>query len=53
MPNESPAILTAAASAPNEAAAARTGWLKLAPVNQRRLDNFKRNRRGYWSFWIR
>ena len=26
------------------------GWLKLTPINRRRLDNFKRNRRGYWSF---
>jgi microcin C transport system permease protein len=24
----------------------------LTPLNRRRLDNFKRNRRGYWSFWI-
>jgi microcin C transport system permease protein len=24
----------------------------LSPINQRRLANFKRNRRGYWSFWI-
>jgi len=21
-------------------------------LNQRRLETFKRNRRGYWSFWI-
>ena len=28
------------------------GFLKLSPINRRRLDNFKRNRRGYWSFWI-
>ncbi|KQV44442.1 MULTISPECIES: ABC transporter permease [unclassified Rhizobium] len=28
----------------------RTGWL--TPVNQRRLQNFKANKRGYWSFWI-
>ncbi len=21
-------------------------------MNRRRLDNFRRNRRGYWSFWI-
>ena len=28
------------------------GLLKLSPINRRRLDNFKRNRRGYWSFWI-
>ena len=24
----------------------------LSPINQRRLANFKANRRGYWSFWI-
>jgi len=26
--------------------------LKLSAINQRRLNNFKANRRGYWSFWI-
>jgi microcin C transport system permease protein len=24
----------------------------LSPLNQRRLANFKRNRRGFWSLWI-
>jgi microcin C transport system permease protein len=24
----------------------------LSPINRRRLDNFKRNRRGVWSLWI-
>ncbi|ESW85626.1 ABC transporter permease [Mesorhizobium sp. LSJC280B00] len=24
----------------------------LSPLNQRRLQNFKSNRRGYWSLWI-
>ncbi len=24
----------------------------LTPLNRRRLDNFKANRRGYWSLWI-
>ena len=28
------------------------GRFRLTPVNQRRLDNFRRNKRGYWSFWI-
>jgi microcin C transport system permease protein len=32
--------------------APRRGLLKLGPMNRRRLDNFRRNRRGYWSFWI-
>jgi microcin C transport system permease protein len=25
---------------------------RLSPLNQRRLQNFKANRRGVWSFWI-
>lgn len=25
---------------------------RLSPVNQRRLANFRKNRRGYWSLWI-
>ena len=25
---------------------------RLSPINQRRLENFKANKRGYWSFWI-
>jgi microcin C transport system permease protein len=29
-----------------------SGWLRLTPLNRRRLDNFKANKRGYWSFWI-
>jgi microcin C transport system permease protein len=28
------------------------GLFHLTPVNRRRLDNFKRNKRGYWSFWL-
>jgi microcin C transport system permease protein len=38
-----------AAAAP---ASAGKGWLRLTPINRRRLDNFRRNRRGWWSFWI-
>ncbi len=26
--------------------------LRITPITRRRIDNFKRNRRGYWSFWI-
>ncbi len=25
---------------------------EITPLNRRRLDNFKKNRRGYWSLWI-
>jgi microcin C transport system permease protein len=35
-----------------ELPAARQGWLRLGPMNRRRVENFRRNRRGYWSFWI-
>ncbi|MGO9674320.1 MAG: ABC transporter permease [Methylocella sp.] len=28
------------------------GWLKLSPINRRRLANFRSHRRGLWSFWI-
>src|SRR5450755_617477 len=28
------------------------GWFSLSAITQHRLDNFRRNRRGYWSFWI-
>ena len=24
----------------------------MTPINRRRLENFKRNRRGYWSLWL-
>lgn len=26
--------------------------MALSPINQRRLQNFRRNKRGHWSFWI-
>ena len=32
------------------AAPPKKGWLN--PTNRRRLQNFKANRRGFWSFWI-
>ena len=28
------------------------GWLKLSPINRRRLNNFKANKRGWWSLWL-
>ena len=30
----------------------RKGFLKLTPINQRRLANFRSNKRGFWSLWI-
>ncbi len=32
--------------------ATRLFGMTLSPLNQRRLANFRANRRGYWSFWI-
>jgi len=26
--------------------------MRISPINRRRIDNFKTNRRGYWSLWI-
>jgi microcin C transport system permease protein len=33
-------------------AAARQKRPFISPANRRRLENFRANRRGYWSFWI-
>lgn len=44
-----PPAATRTALAPAEA---KQGWLKLSPINRRRLDNFKANKRGWWSLWI-
>jgi microcin C transport system permease protein len=44
-----PALRAETPLAPAEAA---QGWLKLSPINRRRLNNFKANRRGWWSLWI-
>jgi microcin C transport system permease protein len=30
----------------------RRGRVSLSPINRRRWENFKANRRGYWSFWL-
>ncbi|MGY6248743.1 ABC transporter permease [Bosea thiooxidans] len=44
-----PSLRSDAPLAPIEA---QQGWLKLTPINRRRLNNFKANRRGWWSFWL-
>jgi microcin C transport system permease protein len=50
-------VTTLAPTIPNQSAPAAvtsTGILAkhLSPMNQRRLQNFKANKRGYWSFWV-
>jgi len=27
-------------------------WIRISPLNKRRWENFKANRRGYWSLWV-
>jgi microcin C transport system permease protein len=27
-------------------------WISVSPINRRRWENFRANRRGYWSLWI-
>src|SRR6266513_1124224 len=34
------------------AAPPRTGAIRISPINKRRWQNFKANRRGYWSLWL-
>jgi microcin C transport system permease protein len=40
------------ASSPVAPPLPKEGFVRLSPLNRRRLQNFKANRRGYWSFWI-
>lgn len=44
--------LTADDTAPLAPRQERQGRIRLTPINQRRLANFKANRRGYWSLWL-
>lgn len=34
------------------AAPPRRGFITISPLNKRRWENFKANRRGYWSLWL-
>ncbi len=40
------------AAAPVAPPLPRQGFVRLSPINRRRWENFKANRRGYWSFWL-
>ncbi len=44
-----PALRSDIPLAPTEA---KQGWLKLSPINRRRFNNFKANKRGWWSLWL-
>ena len=35
-----------------EAPAPKRRLFNVSPLNQRRWENFKRNRRGYWAMWL-
>jgi microcin C transport system permease protein len=49
----SPAVAETKAVAPLGLAVAPEGHaIDLAPLGRRRWQNFKANRRGYWSFWL-
>jgi len=48
--NRTAGELTADARAPLAPEPPQQGWL--SPLNRRRWENFKANRRGYWSLWI-
>ena len=44
--------MEASRARPAAAGAEERRRFSLSPLNQRRLANFKANRRGYWSLWI-
>ena len=46
VPVPSPAQVQAAPALPRE------GYVRLSPLNRRRWQNFRANRRGYWSLWL-
>ena len=48
---KSPETTAVGADRARRAAGARAR-IALSPLNRRRWQNFKANRRGYWSFWI-
>jgi microcin C transport system permease protein len=56
--SEAPAVeldrvpMASPAAAPVAPPLPRHGFVKLSPINRRRWQNFKANRRGYWSFWL-
>jgi microcin C transport system permease protein len=43
---------SAGAAVPAAVAPPQRRRFALSPINRRRWQNFKANRRGYWSFWI-
>jgi microcin C transport system permease protein len=43
---------TAPAAPAANASSPKRGLFNLSPLNKRRWQNFKRNRRGYWAMWI-
>src|SRR5262245_29843433 len=47
-----PPAETAAVAQTGAAVAVAGPRLGLSPINRRRWDNFKANRRGYWSLWV-
>src|SRR5438067_912291 len=44
--------MSASATTAARAPAARRFGVKLTPLTQRRLANFRANRRGFWSLWL-
>ncbi|MFV0295405.1 MAG: ABC transporter permease [Hyphomicrobiaceae bacterium] len=54
-PETTPPLERAAQARPDSASTVKRFLgvsYRISPINRRRLDNFKANRRGYWSFWI-
>lgn len=52
MSNESIDIEAALPLNPPAPPLPRSGLLRISPINRRRWNNFRSNKRGYWSLWI-
>lgn len=52
MSNESIDIEAALPISPPAPPLPRSGLLRISPINRRRWNNFRSNKRGYWSLWI-
>jgi microcin C transport system permease protein len=46
------APVSASAASAHDAPVPKPRLFSLTPLNRRRWENFKRNRRGYWSLWV-
>ncbi|MEN3930110.1 ABC transporter permease [Microvirga sp. W0021] len=52
MTSDIQSVHSASTAAPVAPPIDKSGFLRLSPITRRRWNNFKSNRRGYWSLWV-